>query len=293
MSEDWMSRLSDDLNVIEINIPGTHDSHATRDNIRGIGTIEPEIATTQYMGIRDQLSNGVRYVDLRVGHGKRMRHGATLLSGELGDCLNEISTFLQRHPREVVLVVVMWDDGAEADWFTQHVAEQWYTRGWWSGNHWPKLGEAGVRGKAVLLRRFNPTTQNNGIFGIDLLRPSINDTHERTQEPGKWNSNPKGSDCSKSPGDIARIATDHLRFAEETKPQDSGLCITNFAGVQYDPDKDLLHYVSPRTYADALNPMLLNLIRSQPPGRKVHLGVVQLDFMTAELSSAIWSSNFS
>ena len=65
----WMSGISGELYLHQINIPGSHDS-GMRDSVvrfeSGLGSGLTKWATTQSLGIDEQLRAGVRLFDLRL-----------------------------------------------------------------------------------------------------------------------------------------------------------------------------------------------------------------------------------
>lgn len=59
MSGAWMSELSDDILIGNVNIPGTHDSAAINQTIK-------TLSACHYRTITEQLLNGVRLFDIRI-----------------------------------------------------------------------------------------------------------------------------------------------------------------------------------------------------------------------------------
>jgi len=57
----WMSLLDRKLKINEINIPGTHDS-----GTYNVAIVKSPIAQTQYLNIKEQLENGIKYLDIRL-----------------------------------------------------------------------------------------------------------------------------------------------------------------------------------------------------------------------------------
>lgn len=182
----WMSFLDDNASVTQLTIPGTHNSHSTEDNYADPkGWPVKGFAQTQYSPVSTQLTEGVRFVDLRVGHPNfSMRHGQCVLKGILNDVLNSINEFLNQHQTETVLVSIKWDDpnNGEPGDMGAAVWSQWNTRKWYSGNEWPLLKD--VRGKAILLRRFG-----GGPLGIDFGGFYGN---QSKGSPGAWNQQDDG-----------------------------------------------------------------------------------------------------
>lgn len=63
--ENWMSKLPDDMPVAWVNIPGSHDSSTTEDNMNSIADWTD--AWVQTYTIEQQFNKGARYFDFRVG----------------------------------------------------------------------------------------------------------------------------------------------------------------------------------------------------------------------------------
>ncbi|CAA0144122.1 phosphatidylinositol-specific phospholipase C domain-containing protein [Tenacibaculum maritimum] len=96
--ENWMSSLDDDTRLLDITIPGTHDSAAIN--------VTP-LANNQSRSIRGQLEAGIRYFDLRFDalEGKLYAyHGPIYLGTTFMEVLKEMSAFLKRNPTEVIVV---------------------------------------------------------------------------------------------------------------------------------------------------------------------------------------------
>lgn len=286
MGSTWMSRLSNDTRISQLSIPGTHDSHCTRDNLKGMNSwgMIGRMIETQDTGIYQQLKNGVRYVDLRVGEGKRMRHGKVELRGELGDCLNEIDYFLKENSSEAVLVHIMWDhpDVDEPDWFTEHVREQWWNHRWEYSNEWPTLG--GIRGRALLLRRFKDNSKSS-VLGIDV-RQFFGKDHSDTSQ-GKWDSSPQGNQSGDDYNDKWNMVQQHLQKAMNSSKDDNVVYITNSAGVYLFQG---VQQRMPADYAEMNNPKLVYYLKDLKG--KQRLGVVQMDFINEEASRLIYEKNF-
>ncbi|CAH1102415.1 unnamed protein product [Psylliodes chrysocephalus] len=127
--ENWMSLLPPQLrqtSIINIAIPGSHDSFTTQitphsdiapdaeqilKDLIVLGPIVKDViarwsVTQTYMG-EDQLKRGIRYFDIRSA----TKNGTddlyichSLYSAPVQSCLDEINTFLNSHPQEVVFL---------------------------------------------------------------------------------------------------------------------------------------------------------------------------------------------
>lgn len=164
---DWMRGISGDKNIADIFIPGSHDSSTAR-------VFFPLIARCQSLTIADQLSAGCRFFDLRLTvrddrlfavHGRvpcysPEKKGRTPLDAR--EIFDAIAAFLRRNPSETVLAAVKQDGRPNADFqniLYNYISDyEFYLK-----NDLPSLDE--VRGKIVLLRRFNAPEKNGDLIG--------------------------------------------------------------------------------------------------------------------------------
>lgn len=155
----WMRELRDELPLSVLSIPGTHNSPTCYVALPSV--------RCQAVGVREQLDNGVRFLDIRVSANKGDHHLALVhsvfpvsLAGAkyFADLLRELYVFLDANPSETVLMSVKREG---TGWGTdKHLSQHLFRRycGGESAGRWftepriPSLGEA--RGKIVLIRRF-------------------------------------------------------------------------------------------------------------------------------------------
>ena len=174
---DWMGELSDEVFLSEISIPGTHDSCSHH--------IFPSyFLQCQKSGIRKQLDNGYRYLDIRVAITEvegvqklklihsfgNCRKGKFWFSEKLylEDVLADVYGFLEEHPTETVIFCVKpeneEDDEAEVAKLMEAAirdnGSMWYT-----DNRIPRLEE--VRGKVVYASRFQNHTLGLNFYWKD------------------------------------------------------------------------------------------------------------------------------
>uniref|UniRef100_A0A915ABL8 PI-PLC X domain-containing protein 3 n=2 Tax=Parascaris TaxID=6254 RepID=A0A915ABL8_PARUN len=130
MGENWMRDLPADVtsrSLVELAIPGSHDSCAnsllwaapvandegrlvrTLGYLRFVRRLIQRWARTQCLTVTEQLVAGIRYFDMRVTipscsslSGIRVLHA--LYGEELHRVLSEMNSFLEAHPREVIVV---------------------------------------------------------------------------------------------------------------------------------------------------------------------------------------------
>lgn len=159
--ESWMSKLPNESLLARLSIPGTHNSpthHTALPSVR-----------CQAVGVKDQLNNGVRFLDIRVQpeepenpskDGLILVHSAfpISLTGNkyLRDLINVVFAFLDANPSETVIISLKREGvGKATDQQLSKIIHDHYATDparWFTENRLPTLGE--VRNKIVLIRRF-------------------------------------------------------------------------------------------------------------------------------------------
>jgi 1-phosphatidylinositol phosphodiesterase len=157
----WMKNLKNETQISAISIPGTHNSPTYH---RALPSVRCQVAP-----VREQLQQGVRFLDIRVQpenpldpgkDGLVLVHGVfpISLSGKryFRAVVDEVSLFLKQNPSETVIMSVKREGPGDAtDAQLSRILRDHYAG---DVNHWftapriPTLGEA--RGKIVLIRRF-------------------------------------------------------------------------------------------------------------------------------------------
>jgi 1-phosphatidylinositol phosphodiesterase len=262
------SRIDGKRFLSEFTLPGTHNSHATANNVPFLTSL-PYIrgwVICQTWGVRKQLEVGVRFVDLRVGTGMKMVHGRSGLTGDLWGVLDELTGFLRDHPSETVIVSIKWDEeslisGAgvpEPSSFGPEMEKMTRERGsWYTGTTIPTLDE--VRGKMVLLRRFG-----NSNLGLGLGNQVKDDS---SPSPGPA---PPGL----SPQEQHWFGNRHrLDWVKTTPNTRDNIWMTWLSA--YDTGKKL----NPWDFASRENPMLEQYLEETNAPRAEKLGLVVVDFL--------------
>ncbi|HAG82986.1 MAG TPA: hypothetical protein DCL61_17955 [Cyanobacteria bacterium UBA12227] len=162
----WMSNLPDNLKISRLTIPGTHDT-CTYTLSSDPLDIPSVITKCQDRTLEDQLSSGIRFIDIRCRHINNefaIHHGQVYLNLNFDKVRDVCIDFLKRNPSECIVMSVKheYDDGegitrsyeATFDSYLQGSQEFWYF-----GDTIPRLGD--VRGKIVLFRRFNLDNRPN------------------------------------------------------------------------------------------------------------------------------------
>uniref|UniRef100_U3BI72 PI-PLC X domain-containing protein 1 n=1 Tax=Callithrix jacchus TaxID=9483 RepID=U3BI72_CALJA len=143
-NEDWMSALCPrlwDVPLHHLSIPGSHDtmtyclnkkspisqgeSRLLQMLNRWIPCITRPVvlkwSVTQVLDVTEQLDAGVRYLDLRIAHmldgSEKNLHFVHMVytTALVEDTLTEISEWLERHPREVVILACRNFEGLSED----------------------------------------------------------------------------------------------------------------------------------------------------------------------------------
>lgn len=294
----WMSRLASSLKLSDLSIPGTHDSAAR------YPASEPDRLTTQARSVREQLDNGIRFLDIRVRftNGKfSLVHESTLLyeaavgPGEtpvplhFGAVRDMCKEFLAAHPRETIIMSLKPDADPEGDQggvtFQQRFNE--YVRKdpglWYLENRIPALAE--VRGKIVLFRRF--AIAANTTLGIDAEDFKDNTTFT-IEGPPTLKIQDQYSQATATRAQKTKAITDLLDDALDTENGPDVLYV-NFvsaAGIlDNDIDDDL-----PDAVAKDINPKVKEYFE-EPLHARGRFGIVVTDFETTELNTLIVGTN--
>ena len=157
----WMKTLNDDTPLSALSIPGTHNSPTHH---RALPSVRCQVAP-----VREQLEQGVRFLDIRVQPDNpldpsndklNLVHAVfpISLSGpkHFRTMLNDVFTFLEQNPSEAVIMSVKREGpGNATDSQLSRIMRDHYAgdvNRWFTAPRIPTLGEA--RGKIVLIRRF-------------------------------------------------------------------------------------------------------------------------------------------
>jgi 1-phosphatidylinositol phosphodiesterase len=272
---DWMAAVADASSVAELSIPGTHDSGALHEP-------SPGLAQAQRLTIADQLTAGVRYFDIRcriVDDAFLIYHGPIDQDQTFDDVLATMTGFLDAHPGEALIVSIKEEAMASGATRSFDATFAAYVAGapdrWYLGDTLPRLGD--VRGRLVLLRRFATATEPLGIDGSAWADDAtftlataaslrIEDDYIVSDNAAKWTA-----------------ITQLLAEARGGDPATLYLGYTSgYQTVDGLPDIPLV--------ADDIN-LRLDGFLADPQNRRARLGVLAMDFVTAERAHAIVATN--
>jgi len=291
----WMSLLDGSKKLSEFSIPGTHDSASIVQ--RSLG----ERLQTQTRSLEEQLQDGIRFFDIRVGYtGTRflLYHESSYLNLRFGPVRDIFRAFLRAHPRETIILSLKKENGAPDGGnekgvtfqarFDQYVAES--PNLWYLQNAIPTLDEA--RGKIVLFRRFaldKGTTTPRGInaYSDSKGKPAFEDNATFTiTGPPRLEIQDRYSQRFTNTRATKWEAIEKLLNAARARGNRNVLFV-NFisaAGILHNAIDDDF----PNAVANDLNPKLASYLKGHPQGR---FGVVLTDFEKTEINTLLIRSN--
>ena len=271
----WMAAQDDAKRLGELSIPGTHDSGARFELAAGL-------AKTQELTIAQQLDAGVRYLDIRcrhVGDAFLIYHGAVDQNQTYDEVLATLFAFLDENPTETIIASVKEEatpNGNTRSFEATFAAYLAQAPGRWHLDPAvPRLGD--VRGKVVLLRRFSAMTTP---LGIDAAPWPDNTTFTVTNAASLRvqdayivaDNNAKWTAITALLGEV-RTAPASTLFLDYTSGYQTMNALPNITIVSDDINARLTGYLA------------------DPANMHVRLGVVVMDFVTADLAAAIVATN--
>jgi len=271
----WMGAIADGKSIAAISIPGTHDSGARTEPVSGT-------AKCQNLSIAEQLSAGVRYLDIRCRHidnSFAIHHGAIYQNLNFGDVVSACINFLNSNPSETIIMSVKEEHTASNntrsfeqtfDSYVQQNASKWDL-----GNGVPTLGA--VRGKIKLLRRFD----SGVVKGIAATSWADNTTFEINNA----NANLKVQDFY-NVNDVNTKWTRVETLLNEAKNSTSNRIYLNY-GSGY--KAGIFGIPNINTVANSVNPKITTYFTNNTQGR---FGIIPLDFIDSGRSQLIVNTNF-
>lgn len=271
----WMGSLPDATNVAQISIPGTHDSGARTEPVAGT-------AKCQNLSIADQLTAGVRYLDIRcrhIGDAFAIHHGSIYQNLNFTDVLNACIGFLNSNPTETIIMSVKEEyDATNNTRSFEQTFDSYVNQNptkWDLGDGVPSLGS--LRGKIKLLRRFGAGT-TKGIDATnwaDNTTFSINNSAANLKVQDYYNV----SDVNTKWSNITTL------FSEANNDTSNRLYLNYTSG--YKPI--IFGIPSITTVSNSVNPKINTFFTNNTQG---HYGVIPMDFVDATRSQLIVNTNF-
>jgi chitinase len=160
-TQNWMQAMPGNTRLSRLTIPGTHDSCALGD-----GAL---FWNTQQYDLDRQLNHGIRYLDIRcrqVDDKLAIHHGNIFVGLWFNDVLADCVSFLRANQSECILMQVRSHEHTDEnnklsflEVFDNYI--KGFDSFFYRDDHIPTLDE--VRGKIVLLRRFDANDNKHGL----------------------------------------------------------------------------------------------------------------------------------
>ena len=106
VSINWMSKVSDDVNILDLSIPGTHDSGA-------LHSIADVAGKCQDISIASQLKIGVRFLDLRlqlVDNEFKIVHSFVDQNLKFETVVKDLYSFIKKYDSEFLIISIKEDN---------------------------------------------------------------------------------------------------------------------------------------------------------------------------------------
>ena len=268
-SINWMSKLSDDTNVLDLSLPGTHDSGA-------LHSIADVAGKCQDIPISSQLEIGVRFFDLRlqlVNDEFKIVHSFVDQKLKFEKVVNDLYSFIKNNPTEFLIISIKQENSSlnsslSFDEALIKALKPYEDVFMLNESSLPeKLGMA--RSKIFILSRFSE------YYGIPAYYGWADDTSFEVNNL-YVQDNYNISDLEEKKNDILNT----IKYANEN----SDKLVLNFTSCY-------LNHGFPPTYAGttalAINPWLKKEISQN----NKKLGILVIDFIDEELSKSIYMRN--
>ena len=265
----WMSEVNDDTALLNMSIPGTHDSGA-------LYSIADVSGKCQDLSIKEQLKVGARFLDIRlqsVNDKLKVVHSFVDQKLSFKKVLDDVSAFIDKYPSEFVIISIKEDANSKnstksfQDLVTNELAS--YNRVDYSTKLPQTLKDA--RGKIFIFSRFNAPYgiqayngwQDSTTFEIDGIHVQDN------------------------------YAIDHIQTKKESILSAIEHCQTNPELLHINFVSCYLNDSFPPTYAGTtakeLNEWIQDYLYSSQ--NKKTVGIVLFDFITEKLAYSVYRNN--
>ena len=269
ISVNWMSKVNDDVNIIDLSIPGTHDSGA-------LHSIADVAGKCQDMSISSQLKIGVRFLDLRlqlVNNEFKIVHSFVDQDLKFQTVVEDLYSFIKKYDSEFLIISIKEESSSvnstlsfeEALIKELKIYEDVFMI---NDNTLPKkVGMA--RSKIYILSRFYGEIGIPAYYGwMDDTSFELNDLYIQ--------DNYNISDIDEKKNDILNT----IAYARNNQNK----LVINFTSCYLDPGFPPLYA---GTTALSINPWLKDEITKSDE----KLGILLVDFIDEELSKAIYMRN--
>lgn len=271
-NSDWMARVEDQTALEDLLIPGSHDSGARYSIMELSGRC-------QDLEIKPQLEAGIRFLDIRLqlsNDNLKVIHGIVDQKLSFASVVSDVSSFLEEHPSETIIVSIKEEEEASSSSLTFEEALLEAIDGRWETSTTlpDNLGEA--RGKALIVSRYA-----NNTIGIPA--------YECWGNP----SDPE-SENSFALGEL--YVQDHYKLRNaDTKKEEI------VETLEHSLNSDLLHlnFLSgylvssfPPSYAPSIAKEINPWIDTVLEENNGYMGVLIADYVTSDFASTIIERNF-
>ncbi|HEV8239128.1 MAG TPA: phosphatidylinositol-specific phospholipase C [Thermoanaerobaculia bacterium] len=284
----WMGAVPGSKKLSELSIPGTHDSGA-KDPQADLDLTKNRLRT-QTRSIAEQLTDGIRFLDIRVGYTNgafALYHEDVSLGLTFQSVLTTCSNFLTAQPTETIIMSVKKEDDAPSSGnpagksFQARFSDYATAAGiFYLQNAIPQLHQ--VRGKIVLFRRFELTANTAAAVGIDAYNGFPNNRTRTIAGPPElriqdyYDQTGVGSRAKKW-NKIRKL------LVEASAAGNADVLFVNFGSGAGVIENDF-----PDRVAADINPQLTTYFNDHTSGR---FGIVITDFETAALNTLIIRTN--
>lgn len=262
----WMKALPDGTKLIDISIPGTHDTMSYKFS-GGSKLLDPE-AKTQNHNLDAQLKVGSRYFDIRFNDSLQCCHNKVVCYYNLEYAMDTIANFLRKNPSETILIRLGGNPGKNVNAFETLMEK--YQEFYWKNTEQKEINEltlGELRGKIVILSGVD----GSNYFLNQRLGFSYSDQNLKKQDDYK---DPKVEQKFK---EIKELIEDK---------NESQLKLNHVSAVG---QVNILIW-TPEKFADNLNPLVEEYLRDNRELEKI--GVIIFDFINENLSWAVVRHNF-
>lgn len=288
----WMESIDGNREVLGLNICGTHDCVTQFVQLS-------HISKCQNMNIYEQLSIGIRALDIRVqskGERLKMVHGIAKAFNtpshlspqmDMADVLGHCYKFLEENKSETIIFQFKNDNGKENEKCFDNLFNTYISQDkdkWFLENRSPLLDEA--RGKIVLIRRCKMadreiyTDKNSGIDFSKWVEQDTAEPHPLTLKTSGEN-------------EMTFIVQDRFKYKPIPRWND---CIKPFLDSMTSFDgRYVINYLStagglkgPYNNSKYINPKFMEY----PLEKNKYYGTIYTDFPTKELVKKIIETNF-
>ena len=268
---EWMSNVNDDTRLIDMSIPGTHDSGATH-------SIFDVAGKCQDLSIKQQLNIGTRFFDLRLQLVKdefRIIHGPVDQRLKFNKVLKDLISFINQYNSEFLIISIKEESSSKdstrkfEDVLLENLNE--YKDIISFSKELPKTVKE-ARGKIHIISRYDLDFGYPAYYGFqDDTSFILNDLYVQ--------------DNYNIPNVEEKIE-DIKKTIDVSNSADNDKLVINFTSCYLDPG-------FPPSYAGttalSINPWFIDYINGNS---EVKLGIVVSDFMTKELAESIYRRNY-